>query len=640
MSTPGAAVESPRADFGRLEWRALLPGLLAFAVVAPLAAANGGYNPPSWGWSAAALLWVAGLALVFTDCDEVSTAEQVTLAGLLGLTVWILLSALWSGAAGSAAMAAERMLVYVGGVAALALIARRGSTVTILAGTLAALTVVVGDGLVGLLFPSTTELHGVAQTGRLSAPEGYWNGMGITAALGVLLALGLAARCQTMLGRVAAALTLPVLATGLYLTFSRGAWISLGFGLLVALALDGRRWQLFLTALAVLPWLAIDVGMAVSSSALTHMSSPVDPTTSQGHRLTLVMIASAVPLVAAVIGVQLLERQWSPGRTLTRAGRAIALVLCAAALITPVGVYGSPAKVWDRVYSGFSAAAPGGFKQGRNLNARLFSLSGNARLTLWKAAWHDYQDHPVLGGGAGQYQTYWAANRPSTLRAVNAHSLYLETLAELGPVGLALLLLALVPALVAAVRARAHPLVAPALGVYAAFLLHTGADWDWQLPGVTLAALAVAVAIMVAARPEGESRLAVDRIRMGAIVVVVVLAVAAVYGLRVNLALSRSADAAATSNWSSALSNANTAASWAPWLETSWIAVGEARLGAGDRSGAASAFHHAADDNPYDWQPWYGLARATTGAESGAALAHALRLDPHEPVLTDLRASR
>src|SRR5690348_8053780 len=109
MSTPDAAVESPRAELGRLEWRALLPGLLAFAVVAPLAAANGGYNPPPWGWSAAALLWVAGLALVFTDCDEVSTTEQVTLGGLLGLTVWILVSALWSDALGSAAIAAERM---------------------------------------------------------------------------------------------------------------------------------------------------------------------------------------------------------------------------------------------------------------------------------------------------------------------------------------------------------------------------------------------------------------------------------------------------------------------------------------------------------------------------------------------------
>jgi hypothetical protein len=640
MSTPDAAFSSPRAELRRLEWRALLPGILAFAAVAPLAAANGGYNPPSWGWSAAAFLWAAGLALVLTDCDEISTTEQLTLAGLLGLTVWMLVSVLWSDSVSTAAIAAERMLVYVGGVGALVVVARRGSTVSIMAGTLAALTVVVGDGLVGLLFPSTTALHGVAQTGRLSAPEGYWNGMGITAAMGVLLAFGLAARCSTRIGRAAAALALPVLATGLYLTFSRGAWISLAFGFIVAVALDVRRWQLLLTAVAVLPWLVVDVGMAASSSALTHLNSPVGTTSGQGQRLALVMAASAVPIVAGVLAVQMVERQWSPSAALTRVGHIVAAVLCVAALAAPLVVYGSPQHVWDRLYSGFSAAAPGGFKQGRNLNDRLFSLSGNARLTMWKVAWRDYRSHEVIGGGAGQYASYWNQNSPTDLRTVNAHSLYLETLAELGPIGLALLLLALLPSLVAAARARSHALVPAAAGVYAAFLLHTGADWDWQLPGVTLAALAMAVAIMVAARRADAPALMPSRARAGAIALVVVLALAAIYGLRVNLALSQSADAAASSNWPAALSSADTAASWAPWLETSWIAVGEAKLARGDRAGAAAAFHRAAGADPRDWQPWYGLARATSGAASASALAHALRLDPHEQVLLDMRAAR
>src|SRR6266542_4459338 len=50
----------------------------------------------------------------------------------------------------------------------------------------------------------------------------------------------------------------------------------------------------------------------------------------------------------------------------------------------------------------------------------------------------------------------------STPKESDAHSLYVETLAELGPIGLALLSAALVVPLVAAVRARRHPLSVPA----------------------------------------------------------------------------------------------------------------------------------------------------------------------------------
>ena len=64
---------------------------------------------------------------------------------------------------------------------------------------------------------------------------------------------------------------------------------------------------------------------------------------------------------------------------------------------------------------------------------------------------------------------------------LDAHSLYLETLAELGLVGLALLVLALAPPLVAGFRG----VEAAATGGYVAFLIHAGLDWDWELPAVT-----------------------------------------------------------------------------------------------------------------------------------------------------------
>ena len=44
--------------------------------------------------------------------------------------------------------------------------------------------------------------------------------------------------------------------------------------------------------------------------------------------------------------------------------------------------------------------------------------------------------------------------------------------------------------------ARRHPLVPGAAGAYAAYLVHTGVDWDWELPAVTLAGLLCGAAIL------------------------------------------------------------------------------------------------------------------------------------------------
>jgi hypothetical protein len=77
---------------------------------------------------------------------------------------------------------------------------------------------------------------------------------------------------------------------------------------------------------------------------------------------------------------------------------------------------------------------------------------------------------------------------------------YLETLAELGPLGLGLLLTALGVPLVASWRARRHPLMAGVLAAYVAFLVHAAADWDWQLAAVGLAGLACGATLLVMAR--------------------------------------------------------------------------------------------------------------------------------------------
>jgi O-antigen ligase len=126
-------------------------------------------------------------------------------------------------------------------------------------------------------------------------------------------------------------------------------------------------------------------------------------------------------------------------------------------------------------------------------------LVGENRPHYWHVAWIEVKQNPVLGSGAGTFDRYWLFHRPVGSFARDAHSLYLETLAELGPIGLAVLLAALaLPLLV--LRARRDPLLATAAAGYVAYLVHAAVDWDWELPAVTLAGLFCGSAALVAAR--------------------------------------------------------------------------------------------------------------------------------------------
>jgi len=72
--------------------------------------------------------------------------------------------------------------------------------------------------------------------------------------------------------------------------------------------------------------------------------------------------------------------------------------------------------------------------------------------------------------------------------ARDAHSLYLQAFSEVGVVGALLVVALLAFPLAVAIR---RGLIVPAAGL-TVFVLHAGVDWDWQLPAVTLAALALA----------------------------------------------------------------------------------------------------------------------------------------------------
>jgi hypothetical protein len=621
-----------RLSFGRIA-----PGLLAAAVLTPLAAGNGGYFPPAWGWSAAALLWAAAIAVLVRQDVELTTAEAVTVSAFGLLTVWMLISAAWSSDTTSAVLEAERALVYVSGLAALLLVSRRGAIGSLLAGALAAVTIATAYGLIGRLFPSVHAVGGIADTGRLAEPVGYWNGLGILAAMGAIIALGLAAHARTLPGRILAAGTLPVVITALYFTFSRGAWIAFAVGLIAAVAVDRKRWFLLATLLGAAPWLVLDVALAATSSALTHAASRVGPTATEGHRLTAVLVVSGLGLAATVWALRILDRRFQPSASLTRAGHLATGAGVVLLILVALLRFGSPITIAGDMYDRFNAPPPGGFKgtaahAGRDLNLRLFSLSGNARADLWRIAWHDYQHHEVLGAGAGTYESYYLQHRTNGLQVKNAHNLYLETLTDLGPIGLLLLVAGLAAPLVAGVRAREEALVPVAFGGFTAYLLHAGADWDWQMAAVTLTALTCAVGMLTSApSPRWSVSLTGRGTRAGILAAIALMAVLALVGLRGNVAAAASQRAASTHHWAAAESQARTAVSWEPWSADARVELGLALLGESRTAEARAAFQAAIARDSRNWQAWLDLARASSGGARQTALAHAKQLDPREP---------
>jgi hypothetical protein len=629
-STPAAAPASAVRP-GILAHPALAQApawLLAFGVVFVLATNNGGYAPTTWGWSALVLFAVAALALVLRAETRTGALEAAFALALLIFFAWGLLSALWSPSPTQPLLESQRTLVYIAGALAAVLLTRSRSYYLLLSGVWAAIALVSSYSVLTRLVPDRLGFVDTLAGYRLAQPLGYWNGLGIFAAVGALLALGLALRSRSLTLRALAAASTVPLVSALYFTFSRGAWIALAVGLVAALALDPRRLQLVSGLLAIAPWPALAVWRASDSDPLTHLGATLAPAAHAGHRFLAIELLLASAAAAAALALAVVERRLTLSRALRLAYAGALVAVVVVGLVAVVVRFGSPPTIARHLYRDF--VGPGAASTSDNLNRRLFTLAAGQRIPQWKVAWREYEPHPWLGSGLGTYERWWNQLRPTNSKVRNAHSLYLETLAELGPVGLSVLAVALALPLVAAVRARRRELAAAAAGAYVAFLAHAGVDWDWQLPAVTLAALFTGVALLLAARRPGSSPLQ-PRWRVLTLAGVLTFAALAFVGLRGNQAIA-AAENAQRGNLSTVLAEARRASRWAPWSARPWQIRGEAELKHHRLHAARADLREAAAKDPADWSIWLSLALASSGRERRGALAEAARLNPLDPV--------
>jgi len=440
---------------------------IPLVLIPALGAVQGGFEPDTWVWSGALAAWAAAVGLVVSGSGRLrSDFWWIVVAAALFL--WTLASALWSTEPSQSLLEARRMLVYCAVVLAVVVLARRGASRALLAATQVGVTAIVLYALARYLVGTrtTSEFEGHL----LSEPLGYANAVGILAAMGVVLAVGRAANGGSSWTRTASAATVPLLALALYLSGSNASWLALGIGLAAMAALHRDRAALTRAVAAVAPATAVAVWVG-HYSRLTSEPSP---------RLSGPLVA----VIAAACGI----------------GAAATLALLSSPRTTSSPSSESDGRRRQRVAvaAAFGVVALGGL-------AVALGGATEPRASYYHVAWHEYVSYPLLGSGAGTFGRFWLESGRVARwgGALDAHSLYLETLAELGPIGLGLVAAFLLYPLGRAVERRALPPVAPAAGAMTAFLVHAGLDWDWELPAVVVAGIACG-AVVAFAEPDGE----------------------------------------------------------------------------------------------------------------------------------------
>jgi len=423
------------------------------ALVVALSLDQGGFDPSAWVWSGALAAWVAATAAVAIRDLRPSRRASTWLASSAAVLVWVALSWLWSDRRVQTVLEARRTIVYVAVVLALVVVVRRETARHLLVLTHAAIVVVVVYALARYLTEART--FDPFEGTLLAQPVGYANALAALAAIGIVLGVGLATQAATAHARAAAAATVPLLAAALPLTQSRGAVIALGAGLFVAGACTEDVAPFVRSALLVAPGSAL-AAVAASVSRLSD--------------------GNAEPHAHAALGVGVVTVSCV-------AGTAIAALRL------------RDARRWRRRVPRPALAV---FVVGSVVAAAAAADSTEPRTSLWHLAWQQFEGHAAIGSGAGTFALAWARSGLIETRggALDAHSLYLETLAELGLVGLVLVLAFLVLPLAGARRAPV------AAGAYVVFLVHAGLDWDWEMPAIVLAGVCCAAAALAS----GEER--------------------------------------------------------------------------------------------------------------------------------------
>lgn len=633
VARPRGAVGGPSRRFSARPAIALVVAVSVFV----LAVRNGTYDDTSRQAFAIAVWWVVVLAATtrFVGTSGLSAAAWWAGAGLLGLATLAGLSALWGPSVENALGVLDLDCLYLGVFVLVAVAVRRAALRFWCDGLALGIAAIVGLALLSRLFPDLGP--GSAQfrflaTMRLSYPMGYWNALAAFGALGAPLVLRSATASPRFAVRALSVGYLPVLAGVVYLTSSRGGAITTVIGLITFLVLTQRR---VVSTLAVVAGGAGAAGVvAVLVARRELVTGPLGAVAAhEGHTAValIVPICAATGLAYALVSGPLLRSSFAFAERAVLVGLALA-VGAAVVAVHPI----SRVRAFKQLHAVSSTSQ-------NPITEHLLSGSGSGRWQLWKAAADEFKAHPALGEGAGTFQSWWGQHRAFSSFVKNAHSLYLETLGELGAIGLALVALFVLAGVVAAVRrayaARDEERVTRAAlaAGFVAFAVAVAFDWLWQIPAVGavgIALLALVTGPGLAVKQSRPPRRRYTPLIARSLVVAVGLAAVGVevVPLLGDLQLHASQAAVRRGNGQEALRSAATARDIEPWASSPYLQLALVEEEAGMLAPARADIRRAIRRDHLNWQLWFVAARIES--ESGAAraarrsLAQAHRLNP------------
>jgi Flp pilus assembly protein TadD len=404
---------------------------------------------------------VAGAVLLTAAGRRVYGLWSVGL--LLAFAALSALSVVWSVQPDASWQNAGLMFAYSAVFGAAVALARAAPArwPAVLGGVILAAVIVCGYALLTKVFPARLDAHDIYA--RLQAPYGYWNATGLMAAMGVIGCMWLGARRAGH--ALLSALAYPaigLLLLTLMLAYSRGALFALGLGLVLWFCIVPLR----LRGAAVLLTGAACAGLVVawdfSRTALSTDSIALHARVVAGRQLGVLALAMLIVLALAGVAIRFsTDRRTGGGFSgfsaqARRTAGAVLLSILALAVLAFAGALATS-------HRGFTGSISHGFHSLTNPHAAVppntpgrLTAIGSVRARYWNEALKIFQAHPALGSGARSYGTARLRYRTEDLEANDAHGFVVQTLADLGLVGLAIALALLAVWLAAAGRAT-HP---------------------------------------------------------------------------------------------------------------------------------------------------------------------------------------
>ena len=623
-------------------WSSLL-ALVPMALTLYLGFNSGGFFPGAVSVAAAlvAVAVVLCLLLIRRPFEGFSVPLVVSVVAFGAFTGWVLLSADWSDSAARALPEYVRALLYGLTLVLFGLLPFNARRIRwMLYGFAAAIVAICIAGLIARTLPEVILDPALREKDRLGYPLTYWNSMGLLAGLGIVLCGHLA--CSTRDPwpvRILGAASVPLVTLTLYYTLSRGAtWATVGA--IVIYVLVGRPRGLLFGAIATAPTTLIVLMVANPTNDLTEGPLINPNSVAAGEHVMTALVACMVgatllralmlPLDGRFDEFRLPDRSRWPTLGAVAASGLVAVVALGIALDVP-GV------VQDK-YDQFTTQNESRTGEG---SSRLLSAETNGRQDHWDVALAEFRHNRLHGSGAGTYALIWEKNRPGTVEVKDAHSLYLETLGELGLVGFVLLVVALALILGAfAYRARGpdRATFAALLGAGLAWAVASGVDWNWEMPAVTVWLFAFGGAAL--ARSSNSEKLQGRGAAVARVVGIFGILALMVIPARMAISVARYDDALESfraGNCREGKAKARDAISVLDQRMAPYALIAFCDLREGRYRSAVGAAESAHKRDPHNWETYYGLAvaRAAAGLDPRAAAKRTAILNPNDP-----RASR